>query len=89
MFTGWLPYMVVTNEQRVNMGYWDDIIMCVFVLFMINYNLKQKLVAQGVVFGTLYLWNLSNIYNIYFLLGFFSFFKVKSYVTLYLESRKS
>jgi len=76
LFTGYLPYVVVRDEQRVDIGYWDDIFMVMFVVFMVNYNLKQKLLVKGVVLGTVYLWNLSNIYNIFFMIGFYGFYKV-------------
>ena len=64
IYTGLLPYMVVRNEERVGLGYVDNLFMMLFVVCMTNYNLKKNLYVKGLIFGSLYLWNLGNFYNL-------------------------
>lgn len=63
IYTGILPYMILRNESRVEMGYLDNLFMLFFVLCMSNYNFKKNLYVKGLIFGIFYIWNLANFYN--------------------------
>lgn len=64
IYTGLLPYMIVKNEVRVEIKYLDNLFMLFFVIFLTNYNLKKHLIIKILMYGSFYLLNFGNFFNL-------------------------
>lgn len=60
-------WFVLINETRHNIGSWNTLFMLLFAISITNHTLKNKLLYSSVIYSTIYLWELSNIYNIIYL----------------------
>jgi len=66
-YTGGLMWYVMVSEPRTEIGWVNEIFMLLFVIALTNHTLKNKLLCSRVICSTVYLWKLSNIYNLLYL----------------------
>lgn len=66
-YTGGLMWYVVATEPRTEIGWTNEFFMLLFVIAITNHTLKNKLLCSSAICSTVYLWKLSNIYNLLYL----------------------
>ena len=67
MYTGALMWYVVATEPRTDIGWINELFMLLFVIALTNHTLKDKLLCSRFICSTVYLWKLSNFYNLIYL----------------------